>query len=272
MVPIGDAPAVAHATRRLRRAGIEMMVVNVHHRPREVGDWARREGVRVSAETELLGTAGGLAHARKLLGDGDVVVWNGDMVGEVGMEQLLAAHADTQQLATLAVAPRACGEGNVGIGEDGRVVRLRGVRYGVEARGGDFLGIHVSSGEGRALLPERGCLVGDAWIPALAKGGVLRAFETEAKLRDVGTLEAYVASNRAWLVARGKSEWAAESALIRAPIDGSIVGDGARIDAKTLRCIVWPGTCVVHPIEDAIVTPYGSCSIPTVNDMGAGSL
>ena len=261
MVPIGDAPAASHAARRLRRAGVETLVVNVHHRPEDLEAWAARSRIDVSNEPELLGTAGGIANARRLLGAGDVLVWNGDMVGELAIESLVEKHGVAKPLATLAIASRPRGEGNVGVGPDGRIVRLRRASYGEEQSGGDFLGVHVLSDEGRELLPARGCLVGDAWIPALARGGHLEGFVTEAQLCDVGTLGAYVAANRAWLAARGQSSWAAATATIEAPIDGSIVGEGARIEASATRCIVWPHACVMHPVENAIVTPFGTCPI-----------
>src|SRR3954451_22898302 len=60
MVPIGDAPALGHIARRLRASGIGRLVVNVHHRPADLRSWAEREGIGVSDERDLLGTAGGL--------------------------------------------------------------------------------------------------------------------------------------------------------------------------------------------------------------------
>src|SRR5688572_23360108 len=120
MVPIGDAPAVEHIARRLR-SRCSRIVVNVHHRPDDVRAWAEPGGVLVSHEPDLLGTAGGIAKAAPLLGEGDVLVWNGDILAEIDVDALLAAHdAD----ATLVVVARKNGEGNVGLDDRGRVVRL----------------------------------------------------------------------------------------------------------------------------------------------------
>src|SRR3954454_11538931 len=83
MVPVGDAPALAHVALRVRLAAPARIVVNVHHRPDDVRTWAEREGIVVSQEAELLGTAGGVARAAELLGDGDVLVWNGDILSEL---------------------------------------------------------------------------------------------------------------------------------------------------------------------------------------------
>jgi mannose-1-phosphate guanylyltransferase len=255
MVPIGDVPAVAHVANGLRRAGFEQLVVNVFHRPGDVRAWARAEGIAVSEEEELLGTAGGVERARALLGEGDVLVWNGDILSELDPSALTGAHARADASATLAVVARPAGQGNVGIDDRGRIVRLRSRSFGAEASGGDFIGVHVIGSELRAALPLRGCLVGDVYIPALERGVALGAHVTTAPFVDVGTVAAYVAANLAWLGPR--ASWVAPDATVRASVDGSIIGRGARVDADAIRSIVWANARVTERVEDAIVTPYG---------------
>lgn len=257
MVPIGDAPAVAHVASRLRGAGYDRIVINVHHRPDELRAWARGVGAAVSEEPELLGTAGGVARAAALLGEGDVLVWNGDISSELDPSSLAAAHARSDAAATLAVVARPLGEGNVGLGERGRIVRLRRERFGEETASADFIGVHVLGAGLRRGLPARGCLVGDVYIPALREGACLAAHVVTSPFTDVGSLPEYVAANRAWLAARGLAAWAAPDAIVRARIDGSIVGAGAHVEADVLRSIVWPGTRVTEPATDAILTPHG---------------
>lgn len=255
MVPVGDRPAVEHVFDRL--GGFARRVVNVHHRPEDVERWAREHDVAVSREVDLLGTAGGVAHARALLGEGDVLVWNGDILCDLDARALAEAHAASGAEATLAIVPRPRGEGNVGLAEDGRVVRLRKQAFAEEARGGDFIGIHVVGAGLRAGLPASGCLVGDVYLPALARGARIAAHVPGVPFTDVGSIAEYVAANRAWLARRERPSWASPTSVESAPIDGSIVGAGARIDAPVLRCIVWPGTHVREPMTDAIVTPHG---------------
>jgi mannose-1-phosphate guanylyltransferase len=254
LVPVGDRPAVAHVIERL--ASFPVRVVNVHHRPDELESWARSRGIAVSREVDLLGTAGGLAHARALLGEGAVLVWNGDILCDLDPMKLLEEHAAD---ATLAVAPRARGQGagNVGLDDEGRIVRLRRQSFGDETRSADFIGIHVVGAALRETLPASGCLVGDVYLPALARGARLVARVVDVPFSDIGSLGEYVAANRAWLARRGASEWRADDAEVNASIDGSIIGAGARIDAPAHRCIVWPGAHVREPTDDAIVTPHG---------------
>lgn len=271
MVPVGDRPALAHVVERVRLAVPARIVVNVHHRPEDVRAWAEPEGIAVSHERELLGTAGGVTRASVLLGSGDVLVWNGDILSALDPRQLVAAHAaaktakgaradaDAVVRATLAVHARAAGQGNVGFAADGRIVRLRGESVGADAgaetRGGDFLGIHVIGEELRALLPERGCLVGDVYLPALRRGERLQAFVTEAPFVDVGSIAEYLAANAQWLRSRGLSSWAHPTATVNGTIDGSVVGAGAVVDASAVESVVWPDAHVHSACNRAVVTP-----------------
>jgi len=269
MVPIGDRPALAHVVARVRLAVATRIVVNVHHRPEDVRAWAEPEEIAVSHERELLGTAGGVARASVLLGEGDVLVWNGDILSELDPRELVAAHARASDpggasgtRATLAVHPRPAGEGNVGFGDDGRIVRLRSESFGAETHGGYFLGIHVLGEALRALLPERGCLVGDVYLPALRRGERLDAYLTEAPFVDVGSIAEYLAANAHWLSSRGLTSWAHPTATVNASIDGSVVGAGAVVDAPALASVVWPGAHVHSACNGAVVTPLTTTTAP----------
>lgn len=257
MVPVGDRPAVAHVIERVRQAVRSRIVVNSHHRSEDLRAWAEAESIAVSHERELLGTAGGLKRAEKLLGEGDVLVWNGDILTELDARELVEAHGNARANATLAVRARARGEGSVGIDAHGSVVRLRGERFGEETRGGDFLGIHAVGAALRERLPETGCLVGDVYIPALGRGETIRAWVTESPFIDIGSVAQYLAANAAWLTARGLDSWAHDTAKI-APgvsVHGSVIGAGAVVDATADACVVWPGAHVQSARKGEVVMP-----------------
>jgi mannose-1-phosphate guanylyltransferase len=257
MVPIGDAPAVDHIATRLRSSGFERLVVNVFHRPEDLRAWAAAAHVLISEESELLGTAGGVEHAASALGAGDVLVWNGDILSELDPDELFAAHVASDAAATLAVVPRPAGEGNVGLGQDGRIVRLRKESFGAESSGADFIGVHVVGAELRKKLPARGCLVGDVYIPALRAGVKLAPHLVRGDFIDVGSIPQYLAANRQWLAARGVSSWTAPGAVVAGDIAGSVVGAGARVEADAIDSVIWPGARVHERVENAVVTPSG---------------
>src|SRR5271165_2715018 len=111
LVPVGDRPILGHVLDRLAAAGISRVVVNAHHRAHDVRAYAEmQESLLVSGEPQLLGTAGGLAHAGGLLGPGRVLVWNADILADVDVGALLGAHAAAEgslqhASATLVVQP-----------------------------------------------------------------------------------------------------------------------------------------------------------------------
>ncbi len=265
LVPVGDRPALDHALDQLRRAGATRVVVNAHHRAADVVRFAERAGggLRVSEEGELLGTAGGVRHAATALGEGDVLVWNADILADVDARALHETHATRAQregtAAALVVRSRARGQGNVGLDAAGRVVRLRDRSFAAEASGGEFLGIHVLGESLRARLPERGCLVGDVYIPALERGVRLIAFLHEGAFFDIGSVESYLAANLAWLRARRLERWTGPGARVDPGVvlREAVVGEGASVSgAGSLeRCVVWPGAEATGPLADAIVAP-----------------
>lgn len=261
MVPIGDAPLVSHIAAHLRAAGIGRLVVNVHHRPGDLRAWASAAGALVSEEDDLLGTAGGLAQAGVALGRGDVLVWNGDIVSDLDVVALGRAHAARRADATLAAVARRRGEGSVGVDAGGRVVRLRGERFGDEATGADFMGVHVVGERLRSELPERGCLVGDVYIPALRAGAALAVHLAASAFLDVGSVASYARANGHWLKERALRTWVGPGATVSARTDGSVVGAGARVEADAIDCVVWPGAAVLAPVRGAVVSRHGTVTV-----------
>jgi mannose-1-phosphate guanylyltransferase len=259
LVPVGDRPALAHILERLCEANIERVVVNAHHRALDMHAFLTRwAGVSVSEEPDLLGTAGGIARASDALGAGDVLVYSADIVASIDLRRLAAAHTGHGDGATLVIRRRARGEGNVGVDGTGRVVRIRRDRIAEEAYGGEFLAVHVLGADLRRLLPARGCLVGDVYIPALHRGVVLRAHRHTAPFFDIGTPGAYRDANVAWLAERHAPHWTGAGARVdpRVELDRTIVGAGAVVGGSgTLeRCVGWPGATAMAPLADAIVT------------------
>jgi mannose-1-phosphate guanylyltransferase len=259
LVPVGDRPVLAHILGRLRDGGVERVVLNAHHRAADLRDFVRGDGGRigVSEEAELLGTAGGVARAEGLLGAGDVVVWNADIVAEVDVRSLVIAHAQSGAAATLAVRPLPPGEGNVGTDGSGRIVRLRSERVAQEVWGGEFVPVQVLGAQLRQRLPERGCLIGDVHIPALLDGAKLDAFTYDAPWHDVGSLGSYLDANLAWLDARGLQSWTGDGARSQGSVllDRSILGAGATVSGAGViaRCVVWPRSDATAPIADSVV-------------------
>ena len=260
LVPIGDRSILAHAATALAGLGLGEVVINTHWLP-EVFPAAIRGlplRARVVHEASLLGTAGGVAGARRWLGPPPVVVWNGDILVEPPLQELLQWGGDGL---CLAVAQRARGLGTVGCDGEGRVVRLRGEIFAEEAFGADYVGVAALGARCLAQLPPVGCLIGDYALPELRRGGSVATTLATGWWVDAGAPAAYLAANLEWLVRRGDARWIGPGAWI-APgvrVEQSIVGVGARVGGRgeLLRCVVWPHAEAVAPLSDSIVTGRG---------------
>jgi mannose-1-phosphate guanylyltransferase len=96
MAPVGNRPWLEHLILHLKNQGFEEFVLAVKHFPdmirNYVGD-GKRWGVRIdyAEEKQLLGTAGAIKNAERLLGDRFLVL-NADIIHEVQILPLLEFH------------------------------------------------------------------------------------------------------------------------------------------------------------------------------------
>jgi mannose-1-phosphate guanylyltransferase len=261
LVPIGDRTALSFALATLRAAQCTRIAINTFHLSEGLEQFARSEQLALSPEPDLLGTAGGVRKALPQLGDGPIAIWNGDILATPDLSAGFEALEHHGWLAALFVREVAHGEGNVGFDRSGRIVRLRKESFGAEVASGEFSGIHVVAPGLRELLPMKGCMVSDVYLPLLARAsesveriGIVRV----PAFRDVGTLESYAAANFAWLTEHGLENYTASTAQVHAKITRSIVGSGARVEAELRNCIVWPDTHVHSAHENSVVTPRGA--------------
>lgn len=261
LVPVGDRPVLASIAARLRAAGVRRAVVNTHHLAAafaSIYEWMDVE-VQVTHEPRILGTAGGVAAARRRLGAAPVVVWNGDILASPPVGRLLDLAASGGL--SLAVARRSAGEGTVGVDAEGHVVRLRGEVFGLEHFGGDYIGVAAVGARVLEQLPAEGCLIGDVALPELRRGGVVPTARVTAPWCDLGDPASYHAANMRWLDEQRHGSFSAPSASVSAGVQlsRSIVGAGAEVGGRGAlsRVVVWPGAAVRAPLADAIVLRSG---------------
>jgi len=267
LVPIGDRPALAHVIDAVRAAGCAPIVANAFHHAAELERFCAADGVLVSREDDLLGTAGGIACAAALLGEGDVLVHNADVLVSLDVGALLAAHRRRGAAATLAVVARPAGQGNVGFDAGGAIVRLRTETFAPgEASGGEFTGVHAIGPRARADLPPKGCVVGDAYMPRLRGNSRDLYVHSARNFLDVGSLAGYLRANLEWLGAAKLASFVGAGARVDPAVrlESSVVGAGARVtgEGALARCVVWPGATAAAPLADAVVTTAGVVRVP----------
>jgi mannose-1-phosphate guanylyltransferase len=269
LVPVGDRSLLGHIVARLAAAGHRELVINTHHLPEAFINVDQDLGVvfhRVH-EPVIRGTAGGVTGARELFGPAPILLWNGDILVDPPLAALEDAAGDGGLV--LGIAPRPAGDGTVGVARDGRVVRLRGERFGPEDRGGDYVGVAALGARCLAALPEEGCLVGDYALPELRAGRSVRTVDVPGGFSDAGDPRAYLELNLAWLRERPGGVHVGAGARVAPDVRlvTSIVGAGARVDGsgELRRVVVWPGARASAPLADAVVTRSGR--VVSVSDM-----
>lgn len=105
LVPVGGVPALARVIERLRGAGVSRVIVNTHHFADQIHDFVERGGygafVAISHEPVILDTGGGLRKALPLIGDEPVLVHNADIMTDLPLPEMAAAHRASGADATL---------------------------------------------------------------------------------------------------------------------------------------------------------------------------
>lgn len=110
LVPVGGRPLIEHVSQKLKDAGVEEAVVNVHHFADMVEEWVDGQGIMkmdISDERGmLLETGGGVLHARPFLeGCGRFLIHNVDILSDLDIGWFASCVKD-EAIATLLVSDR----------------------------------------------------------------------------------------------------------------------------------------------------------------------
>lgn len=200
LVPLAGRPMVFYVLDRLQAAGVREVHMNTHHLgdriPAAVGDGGRWGlSIRYHPEGEMLGTGGGLKAACRVcpsLADGPFFMVNSDVLTDVDLGAVAAAHTAAPALATLVLRddPEAARFGLIGTDDGGRIRRFLEVNAGGARRDHMFTGIQVLSPEILDFMPDGGTFpITDTYKAALAAGAVLRAHLHGGYWADLGTPE-----------------------------------------------------------------------------------
>ena len=201
LVPVCGIPLVEFALARIAAAGVERIVINTH---RLAGEFIRLfpeypepshyAGVPVffRHEPELLETAGGLKNVEDLLLPGPVLVHNGDILAEIDLAALFAAHAESGAICTLAL--RSSG-GPLHVGYDASTKLVTDIRGELGSSAPRFLytGVCVADPVLLARIPAgRPVSFVPVWMDILRDGGKIAGAVLDGGLwRDLGTIDEY---------------------------------------------------------------------------------
>ena len=254
-LPVAGAPLITRILGWLRAAGIERVVLNLHHRADSitqiVGDGSSLGlQVRYSWETEILGSAGGPARAIPLLASDRFLIVNGDTLADVDLRALASQHLDTNAQVTMAVVGGRPGYNGVVAGPNGIVSG-----FGREPGAFHFIGIQaVNASVFAGVSPDTKSETVHGIYPRLiaAKPEAVRVFQAGAEFFDIGSPRDYLdtaitlAGREGRPLDRGRDCRIADGAVLTNTIlwDRVSIGEGARLDA-----------CVA---ADDVVVPAGA--------------
>lgn len=108
MVELAGKPLLEHLILRMKNAGIDRIIVNVHHFAGQIEAFLREHNgfgcdIHISDERDcLLDTGGGLLHARELFRQGEpVLIHNVDILTDLDLRDLIRQHQSADNYATL---------------------------------------------------------------------------------------------------------------------------------------------------------------------------
>jgi NDP-sugar pyrophosphorylase family protein len=289
-LPVMNRPLIHWTLERLARHGVREVVINLHYLPRTVmaavgNGSAFGLRVRYSRERTILGTGGGPRKARALLGDGPVLIVNGDVLFDFDLGALMRQHRRTRAAATLALLPNPDPHrySPVVLRRDGRVGAIAGKPRAARGRPWLFTGVHVVQAELLDRLPGGASdIVRELYLPLMAEGQPVHGFRARGVWYDFGAPSLYLASQlemRPSALGRRRTVRRVHpSARVGAGarVGGSVIGAGSDIgeDAVVADSVLWdrvvlePGAvvrgCIVadgarlragERVEDAIVVP-----------------
>ncbi|MDQ3646694.1 MAG: NDP-sugar synthase, partial [Actinomycetota bacterium] len=263
LLPIANVPHIEHVLELLRSHGIDEVVLLTSYLAEafaEVATAARSAGmaVEVTHEPEPLGTAGALKNAQALLSDGTFLAFNGDILTNVDLGEVLEFHRERRAEATIVLTPveDPSAFGVVPTEPDGRVTGFI-EKPALEDAPTNLInaGIYVMEPSILDRIPA-----GVNWsaerslFPGLVEEGArLFALGTDAYWMDIGTPQKYLQANLDALAGGYKS-------ALGGATEGDHVITGARVTHEGAR-VSWaclgPGVIIENgaSVERSVLLP-----------------
>jgi len=200
LVPIFHKPLVTFALDSLIAAGAGTLALNTHYHPESFAETFgtnptyRGRSLQIFHEPLLLDTGGGMRNARVALGEKTFFLYNGDILADLPLIDLLERHRNSGAMATLLLREQG-GVANVLFDPDsGRVVDVRNELGGQNGGLAVYSGIAVLEPSIFDWMPQEGpCSLIDSLIAALRAGEKIGGMLLKEGLwMDLGTPSAYL--------------------------------------------------------------------------------
>lgn len=113
LVPVAGRPMLEHVIQRLRNAGFNDLIINIHHQGEQIIEYLKKHPfpkttIRISDERNiLLDTGGGILKARPMLdGNEPFLIHNVDILSDIDLHAFYQQHLQTGAEASLLVSKR----------------------------------------------------------------------------------------------------------------------------------------------------------------------
>jgi len=267
LLPIAGEPVIFRQMQLLAEYKVEHVIVLAGHLADALRNSVETEAERlklrldVLVESQPLGTAGGLAAARALLGNEHYYFLCGDIAVHMDLDRLQAVHIGSLAAATVVVHPNDHPHDSdlIAVDEHDCITAImpRGTRPPGYYRNLVFGSIYCLSPRVTAFVEneKKQDLNNDVLPHMLAVGERLRAYNTPEYLRDVGTAE------RLALVERDIASGFMES------LHWSQKRPAVFFDRDGVLNVERGGRGVIH-IDELEILPGAAAAVKTVNDSG----
>ena len=205
LVEIDGEPILGILIKRLRKSGFNEMIINVHHFAPQVIEFIERNqsfgiSIEISDETDLLlDTGGGLKKAGWFFDDGKpFLVYNADILSDMNLHRLIAAHKESKAMATLVVRERESSryflfdDGMQLCGWENRKTNERKIsrQQATGLKPYAFSGIHVISPEIFEHISETGIFsIVDLYLRLASEHKILAYPENDSLWIDMGKMQ-----------------------------------------------------------------------------------
>ena len=234
MVPLAGRPLIGHLVDFARAAGVDEIVVNVHHFPEIIQKYLR--DTIFSHEPQILGTGGGLRKVRSFFErEEDFFVINGDTYASPKFKALQKTRREKNAISAMTLRHPPEGDRYTAVWFEDGTINGFGKGHGEALM---YSGSHCASSRVFRHLPDRDVsdLNSDVYARIVSDEKIAAVVDDDPKWFDVGTPQRYLIASRALGSMIGKSAIEGE---VRDTVvwDGCFIGKGVRLES----CIVAHG-------------------------------
>ena len=266
LIPVVNRPVIARNIDYLKRHGINKIAVNVHHQYQKIVDYldfGKPFGVDIDvrAESQLLGTGGGIKNCSDFFKGESFIVINSDILTDINLEKAYYSHVDSGSIATMVLHDF---EPFNQIRIDNRN-RIIDISHQKKTDRFAFTGIHIMEPDILSHIPlsEYSDII-DCYRALILSNESINGYVSEKHYwRDIGNPKSYIIANKEILAldndnsSFGPNSYTASSVRLK---EWAIVGENSHLEkgVEICRSILWDNVRVKKNtrITDSIVTSF----------------